>query len=98
MIERSQVLHVARLARLRLNEEEVEAMQSELSSILEHIDRIASLDLDETEPTSLVVEAENVLRPDVPHESLPRDVALAPAPDAVKGSFRVPASQSDSEE
>lgn len=98
MIERQEVLHVARLARLRLADDEVEVMRSELSSVLDHIDRIASLDLEGTEPTSRVVDAENVLRPDRPRPSLPREVALAGAPDPVQGSFRVPSPQSDSGE
>ncbi|MEA2426439.1 MAG: aspartyl-tRNA(Asn)/glutamyl-tRNA(Gln) amidotransferase subunit, partial [Thermoleophilaceae bacterium] len=46
MIDRDQVLHVARLARLKLTEDEVERMQSELSSILEHVERISELDLE----------------------------------------------------
>lgn len=98
MIEREEVLHVARLARLRLADEEVEAMRTELSSVLDHIDRIAALDLDDTEPTSHVIDLENVLRADRPHQSLPREVALANAPDAAQGSFRVPASLTDTDE
>ena len=62
MIDREQVLHVARLARLELTEEEIERMAGELSGILEHVDRIAALDLDEVEPTTHVVALENVLR------------------------------------
>lgn len=95
MIEREQVLHVAKLARLGLSEEEVERMAGELSGILEHVDRIAELDLDEVEPTSHVVELENVLRADVPHESLPSEVALASAPDPAEGAFRVPSPQAE---
>jgi aspartyl-tRNA(Asn)/glutamyl-tRNA(Gln) amidotransferase subunit C len=95
VIEREQVLHVAKLARLGLSEEEVERMAGELSGILEHVDRIAELDLDEVEPTSHVVELENVLRADVPHESLSPDVALASAPDPVEGAFRVPSPQAE---
>jgi aspartyl-tRNA(Asn)/glutamyl-tRNA(Gln) amidotransferase subunit C len=95
VIEREQVLHVARLARLRLSDDEVETMTGELSGILEHVDRIATLELDDVPPTSHVVELENVLRPDRPHESLPREVALAPAPDPVDGAFRVPSPQAD---
>jgi len=70
-------------------------MAGELSGILEHVDRIAELDLDDVEPTSHVVELENVLRPDVPHLSLPPDVALAPAPDPEGGAFRVPSPQAE---
>jgi aspartyl-tRNA(Asn)/glutamyl-tRNA(Gln) amidotransferase subunit C len=95
VIEREQVLHVAKLARLGLSEEEVERMAGELSGILEHVDRIARLDLDDVEPTSHVVELENVLRADVPHESLPPEVALASAPDPAEGAFRVPSPQAE---
>ncbi len=70
-------------------------MTGELSGILEHVDRIQALDLDDVPPTSHVVELENVLRADEPHESLPREVALAPAPDPVDGAFRVPSPQAD---
>jgi aspartyl-tRNA(Asn)/glutamyl-tRNA(Gln) amidotransferase subunit C len=90
MIDREQVLHVARLARLRLSEAEVERMSSELSSILDHIEKISELDLENVEPTSHVVEVENVLRADEPRESWPRERILEPAPDPADGGFRVP--------
>jgi aspartyl-tRNA(Asn)/glutamyl-tRNA(Gln) amidotransferase subunit C len=95
VIERDQVLHVARLARLSLSEEEVERMVGELSGILEHVDRIGNLDLEGVEPTSHVVALENVLRPDEPRPSLPPDVALAPAPEPQDGAFRVPSPQAE---
>jgi aspartyl-tRNA(Asn)/glutamyl-tRNA(Gln) amidotransferase subunit C len=97
MIERDQVLHVARLARLRLSEAEVEKMAGELSGILEHVDRIGKLDLEGVEATSHVVALENVLRPDEPRPSWPRDVVLKQAPDPVDGAFRVPSPQAESE-
>ncbi len=95
MIDRKQVLHVARLARLRLSEDEVETMTGELSGILEHVDRIGKLDLEGVELTSHVVALENVWRPDVPRPSLPQGVALASAPEPVDGAFRVPSPQAD---
>jgi aspartyl-tRNA(Asn)/glutamyl-tRNA(Gln) amidotransferase subunit C len=95
VIEREQVLHVARLARLRLSEKEVERMVGELSGILEHVDRIGNLDLEGVEPTSHVVALENVLRPDEPRPSLPRDVALASAPEPQGGAFRAPSPQAE---
>jgi len=95
VIDRDQVLHVAKLARLRLSGEELETMAGELSGILAHVDRIAELDLEDVPPTSHVVELENVLRADVPHESLERDVALAQAPDPEGGAFRVPSPQAE---
>ena len=90
MISRDQVLHVARLARLKLTDAEVERMQGELSTILDHIEKISELDLEGVEPTSSVVQLENVLRDDVPRPSLPRERALAGAPDASGEGFRVP--------
>jgi aspartyl-tRNA(Asn)/glutamyl-tRNA(Gln) amidotransferase subunit C len=90
MIDREQVLHVARLARLRLSDDEVARMQGELSTILDHIEKLNELDLEGVEPTSHVVELENVLREDVPRPSLPREKALEQAPDAAAGGFRVP--------
>jgi aspartyl-tRNA(Asn)/glutamyl-tRNA(Gln) amidotransferase subunit C len=90
MIDREQVLHVARLARLRLSEEEVETMTGELSTVLDHIETISELELDGVEPTTHVVELENVLREDVPRPSLPREKALEQAPDSDGSGFRVP--------
>jgi aspartyl-tRNA(Asn)/glutamyl-tRNA(Gln) amidotransferase subunit C len=90
MIDRDQVLHVAKLARLKLTDEEVERMSGELSTILDHIETIGELDLDGVAPTSHVVELENVLRDDEPRPSLPREKALEQAPDATEDGFRVP--------
>lgn len=86
---------MAKLARLGLTEVEVEKMAGELSGILEHVDRIGELELDDVPPTSHVVGLENVLRPDVPHESLEREVALSQAPDPERGAFRVPSPQAE---
>jgi aspartyl-tRNA(Asn)/glutamyl-tRNA(Gln) amidotransferase subunit C len=90
MIDRDQVLHVARLARLQLTDEELERMPAELSKILDHVERMDELDLEGVEPTSHVVELQNVLREDVPRPSLPRERALESAPDGADGGFRVP--------
>jgi aspartyl-tRNA(Asn)/glutamyl-tRNA(Gln) amidotransferase subunit C len=90
MIDREQVLHVAKLARLRLTDDEVERMCGELSHILEHVEKIGELDLADVAPTTHVVELENVLRADEPRPSLPREKALEPAPDATDDGFRVP--------
>ena len=65
-------------------------MGEELSTILDHIEKLNELDLEGVEPTSHVVEIENVLREDVPRPSLDRDKALEQAPDTAGGGFRVP--------
>jgi aspartyl-tRNA(Asn)/glutamyl-tRNA(Gln) amidotransferase subunit C len=90
MIDRDQVKHVARLARLRLTDEEIDAMVEELPAILGHIERMESLDLEGVEPTTHVVQIENVLREDVPRPSLPVEKALEPAPDPRPNGFGVP--------
>ena len=68
-------------------------MSRELCGILEHVERISALDLDGVEPTSHVTELENVLRPDEPRPSWPRERVLEPAPDPADGAFRVPSPQ-----
>jgi aspartyl-tRNA(Asn)/glutamyl-tRNA(Gln) amidotransferase subunit C len=93
VIDRDQVLHVAKLARLKLDDEEIERMSSELSGILEHIEHINELELENVEPTSHVIALENVLRPDEPRPSWSRDEVLERAPDPASGSFRVPSPQ-----
>jgi aspartyl-tRNA(Asn)/glutamyl-tRNA(Gln) amidotransferase subunit C len=90
MIDREQVLHVARLARLELRADEVEQVAGELSKILEHIEKIGELDLDGVAPTTHVVEVAGALRADEPRPSLPREVALANAPAVAEDGFRVP--------
>lgn len=89
MIDREEVLYVARLARLRLGDDEVGRMAGELSQILGHIEKIGQLDLDEVEPTAHVVELENVVRADEPRPSMDPERALEQAPEAADGGFRV---------
>jgi aspartyl-tRNA(Asn)/glutamyl-tRNA(Gln) amidotransferase subunit C len=93
MIDREEVLHVARLARLQFDDGEVESMARELSGVLDHIARIAELDLDGVPPTTHVVEVTGRLRPDVPRPCLPREVALASAPAVADNGFLVPSPQ-----
>ena len=89
-LSREQVLHVARLARLDLDDAEVEKLAGELDKVVDWIDKIAELDLEGVEPTSHVVDVENVLREDVPSDCLDPEIALASAPDPAPGGFRVP--------
>jgi len=93
MIDREQVLHVARLARLELSETEVDQMATELSAVLQHIEKIGELDLDGVAPTSHVVAIDNALRPDEARPSLSHEDALAAAPDTDGVGFRVPSPQ-----
>jgi aspartyl-tRNA(Asn)/glutamyl-tRNA(Gln) amidotransferase subunit C len=90
MLQRAQVLHVAKLARLELSDEEVERMAAELSNVLDHIEKIRELDLDDVAPTSHVAEVAAPLRADEPVSCLPPELALASAPEPVEGGFGVP--------
>lgn len=89
-IDRSAVEHVARLARLRLSDEEKERMSAELTDILAHAEKIQALDLDGIEPTSHSLPLENVMRSDDVRPSLPHADALRNAPAEESGRFRVP--------
>jgi aspartyl-tRNA(Asn)/glutamyl-tRNA(Gln) amidotransferase subunit C len=89
-ITREQVLHVAKLARLALTEEELERLETQLDAILDAVGKVSELDLTEVPPTSHPLELVNVFAEDEPHPSLPRDVALSLAPEVEAGAFRVP--------
>jgi aspartyl-tRNA(Asn)/glutamyl-tRNA(Gln) amidotransferase subunit C len=89
-IDRAAVEHVARLARLALTDAELERMSLELSQILEHAEKIQELELDGVEPTRQPVPLRNVMREDRVTPSLSQDEALANAPAAEDGRFRVP--------
>jgi aspartyl-tRNA(Asn)/glutamyl-tRNA(Gln) amidotransferase subunit C len=93
VIDRDEVLHVARLARLALSEDEVGPMARELSAVLDHVAKIGELDLDDVPPTSHVVEVTGGLRSDQPRASLPRELALAQAPVVGGEGFLVPSPQ-----
>jgi len=90
MLERAQVVHVARLARLELDEAELETMAGELSAVLDHVERIRELDLEGVAATAQVTELASVMRPDEPVRGLTQEQALASAPEPVQGGFGVP--------
>ena len=84
------VLHVARLARLTLSDDEVKRTAEQLSAILGHVDELRELDLTGVPPSALALQMENVTRPVEPRPSWPRDEVLADAPAVQDGMFRVP--------
>jgi aspartyl-tRNA(Asn)/glutamyl-tRNA(Gln) amidotransferase subunit C len=83
------------LARIGLEPGDVEFYAEQLSGILAHIDRLKELDTEAIPPTAQVVEIANTLREDVPRPGLSQEEALANAPAAVDGFFRVPAIQEE---
>ena len=90
MIERKDVEHVARLARLALTDAELEKMREQLNGILAYIEKLNALQTEGVEPTSHAVPMVNVMRDDAPGPCLPQDEALANAPDRAGEFFRVP--------
>jgi aspartyl-tRNA(Asn)/glutamyl-tRNA(Gln) amidotransferase subunit C len=89
-ISDADVLHVARLARLRLDHDEVGRMREQLSTILGHVQELSKLDLGDVAPTAHALDLSNSVRPDASRPSWPRDEALREAPDPADGGFRVP--------
>ena len=89
-ITREDVLHVARLARLEIPEDELERLRGELSAILEAVGKVSELDLADVPATSHPLDLVNGWAPDEPRPSLSREDALANAPDPTRGTFRVP--------
>jgi aspartyl-tRNA(Asn)/glutamyl-tRNA(Gln) amidotransferase subunit C len=89
-ISRDEVLHVARLARLALTDEEIERLGAQLSAILEAVGKVSELDLADVEPTAHPLELVNVWAEDEPQDSLPVEDALSNAPDREADFFRVP--------
>jgi aspartyl-tRNA(Asn)/glutamyl-tRNA(Gln) amidotransferase subunit C len=88
-LSREEVLHIARLARLGLTDEEVERAREQLSHILENFEILKSVNTEGVPPTAQSLALQNVLREDEPRDSFPRDEILANAPQQDEGSFRV---------
>ena len=89
-ITRAEVEHLARLARLALSDEELDRMASQLDVILGAVARVGEVAADDIPPTSHSVPLTNVFRPDEVRPSVDRDAALAGAPAAEQGRYRVP--------
>jgi len=89
-ITKQEVEHVAKLARLELAEREKESLTDQLSNILTYVEKLNELDTKGVEPTSHVLDINNVMRDDVHQDSLSQDRALANAPEKAAGHYKVP--------
>ena len=89
-ITKTEVEHVARLARLALTSAEVETFTGQMDSILAYVEKLNELNTDGITPTSHAVPMENAFREDEVRPSIGIDNALLNAPDRVEGFFRVP--------
>jgi len=90
MIERKDVEYVAWLARLDVSEKEIERFTSQLGQVLEHAEKIKSLDTEDVEPTSHAIPLKNVMREDAVRPCLSQEEALSGAPSSEEGYFKVP--------
>ena len=89
-IDREQLLHVARLARLELREDEVERLESQLNKILAAVSKVSELDLADVPPTSHPLDVVNVWEDDEPRPCLTAEEALSNAPEREGNFFKVP--------
>jgi aspartyl-tRNA(Asn)/glutamyl-tRNA(Gln) amidotransferase subunit C len=89
-ITRDEVLHVARLARLELTEDEVAKFTEQLSAILEAVAKVSELDLSHVEPTAHPLDVVNIWAEDEPRPSIPVEDALANAPAREASFFKAP--------
>ena len=89
-LSRDEVMHVARLARLAMTNEEVDRFGAQLSAILDHAARVSEVAADDVPPTSHALPLSNVFREDVVGECLSQEKALSTAPETEDGRFKVP--------
>lgn len=89
-ISRDDVAHVAKLARLSVDDDQLDTFTAQLGAILDHAADVEALDLADVPPTSHPYPLVNVLRPDVAGPTLAPHEALDGAPQAEEGRFRVP--------
>ena len=89
-LSRTDVAHLARLARLAVTDEELDLFAGQLTVILDAVARVGEATAEDVPPTTHAVPMTNVMRPDVVTPSLPREAVLAEAPAAEDGRFRVP--------
>ncbi len=90
MIEKETVLHVAKLARLAIDENEIPAVAEQMNKIVNHVEQLQAVNTDGVEPTAYMESARDALRDDVPRASLSPEVLLANGPSAKKGHFAIP--------
>jgi len=89
-VSRHDIEHIAELARIDLDEDEKELFGSQLSSILDYMEKLNELDTSDIEPTSHVLSLQNIMRDDTVRESIPREDALMNAPSHTEKFYRVP--------
>ncbi|WP_425446368.1 Asp-tRNA(Asn)/Glu-tRNA(Gln) amidotransferase subunit GatC [Dethiothermospora halolimnae] len=90
MISKDDVKHVAKLSKLKFNDEEIEDFTEKFKSVVEYIDKLKEVDTEGVEPTYHVLPIKNVMREDEVHESLSRDKVLSNATNSENGYIKIP--------
>lgn len=89
-LSHEEVVHIANLARLELSKEELKRYQEQLSSILEHVDKLRALDTTNIQSLDSIIIEQSRLREDAPGECLTEEELLSNAPSSAENQFRVP--------
>lgn len=89
-IDKEEVRHVARLARIALTDDEVDELGDDLGNIITWVEKIRSVATEDVPRTGHAYPLRNVAAADEPRDSLPREQVLAGAPEPEEGRFRVP--------
>lgn len=90
MIDKSTIEHVAKLARLKVDESEISGVVEQMNKIVGYVEQLAEVDTEGVEPTAYVVSERDALRDDVTVDSLPVEIALSNGPSVKKGHFAIP--------
>ena len=88
-LSREEVIHIAALARMGLSEAEIEKAREQLSNILENFEVLKEIDTTDVPPTAQSIALRNVMRDDIPCESLTAEQVLANAPDREGNLFKL---------
>ncbi|MFA7288738.1 MAG: Asp-tRNA(Asn)/Glu-tRNA(Gln) amidotransferase subunit GatC [Melioribacteraceae bacterium] len=89
-VNKKDVEHIASLAKLKFDEDELSSITDDLNNILGYVEKLNELNTDNIEPLYYPIEYENVLRDDVEIKSIPTEKGLENAPDRTDEHFRVP--------
>ncbi|MCS7053287.1 MAG: Asp-tRNA(Asn)/Glu-tRNA(Gln) amidotransferase subunit GatC [Ignavibacterium sp.] len=89
-VPKEEIIKIAKLAKLKLNDNEIEKFTSQFNQILDYMKKLNEINTDEVQPLSHPLEINNVMRDDELKDSIPRELALSNAPDKDDKFFKVP--------
>lgn len=95
MIEKKDIQYIAKLANLKIEDDDIDDFTRQIGDILEYVEKLDELDTDNVVPTAYTVPMKNVMREDKVEPSMDRDKILSNAPDKKEGQYRVPKIISD---